>query len=232
MKETLSIIVLCTGFTLLINCGEPNLDKKKVRETEKSKIVDKDSMVLIPAGEFQMGSNDGEPDEKPVHTVYVDAFYMDVTEVTNVQYKKFVDANPQWKKSHISDGDYLKHWNGNRYPTGKGNHPVVYVSWYSAMAYAAWAGKRLPTEAEWEKAARGRLVGKKYPWGDLIDFSKANYDSMGTTTVGSYPPNRYGLYDMGGNVWEWCLDMYDVDFYKNSPRHNPVARENSVTRFN
>ena len=191
-----------------------------------------EGMVLIPAGKFRMGSNAGNFDEKPVHTVYVDAFYMDAYEVTNAQYKKFVDAKPQWGKDNIPsryhDGNYLKHWSGNGYPSGKGNHPVTYVSWYAAMAYAQWAGKRLPTEAEWEKAARGGLSGKKYPWGDSINPSKANYDVEGTTTVGRYAPNLYGLYDMAGNVWEWCLDEYQGDYYKISSLRNPIARANSI----
>ena len=194
-----------------------------------------EDIVLIPAGKFQMGSNAGNFDEKPVHTVYVDAFYMDVYEVTNTQYKKFVDANPQWAKDHIPsryhDGNYLKHWSGNGYPSGKGSHPVTYVSWYGAMAYAEWAGKRLPTEAEWEKAARGGLVGKKYPWGDVIDRGKANYDNNDTTLVGSYPSNEYGLHDMAGNVWEWCLDEYQGDYYKISRHRNPIARVNSITHI-
>ena len=186
-------------------------------------------MVLIPAGEFKMGSNDGDADEKSVHTVYVDAFYMDKYEVTNVQYKAFVDANPEWRKDRIPrayhNGDYLTHWNGNNYLIGKGNHPVTHVSWYAAMTYAKWAGKRLPTEAEWEKAARGGLSGKKYPWGNLIDPSKANYNRSigGTTPVGQYAPNTYSLYDMAGNVLEWCLDVYHKDFYALSPRRNPVS---------
>ena len=201
------------------------------RESSNNPYAD---MVLIPAGNFQMGSNTGDPDEKPVHTVYVDAFYMDIHEVTNAQYKQFVDANPQWRQARIPtdyhDGEYLKHWNGNNYPTGKGDHPVVYVSWYGAMAYAQWARKRLPTEAEWEKAARGGLVGSKYPWGNFIDPSQANYSSHvgDTTTVGSHPPNKYGLYDMAGNVWEWCLDAYEGDFYKNSPSRNPIAGEGVI----
>ena len=105
------------------------------------------------------------------------------------------------------------------------NHPVVGVSWYGAMAYAKWAGKRLPTEAEWEKAARGGLVGKRYPWGDTIDATNANYgNTVGyTTAVGSYPANGYGLHDMGGNVWEWCLDAHDRYFYRSSPPRNPIA---------
>ena len=174
-------------------------------------------MVLIPAGEFQMGSNapGAHEDEQPVHTVYVDAFYMDRYEVTNAQYKAFVDANPQWD-----------HWNGNDYPDGKAHDPVSRVSWYGAVAYAKWAGKRLPTEAEWEYAARGGLSGKAYPWGDGLDRGKANYgDVSDITVVGKYPPNGYGLYDMAGNVWEWCLDEYDRDFYASSPspRDNPIA---------
>ena len=203
----------------------------------RQEIVGQDGakMVLIPAGEFQMGGNDGNSDEKPVHTVYLDAFYMDIYEVTNAQYKKFVDANPEWRKDRIPssyhDDDYLNHWNGNSYPSGKGNHPVVYVSWYGALAYAQWAGKRLPTEAEWEKAARGGLVGKTYPWGNSINSSKIyGGDVEGTTLVGSYPPNGYGLYDMAGNVWEWCLDAYDSDFYKNSPRRNPIAGADSISQ--
>ena len=127
-----------------------------------------------------------------------------------MQYKEFVDANPQWRKDRISHRysySYLKDWNGNSYPRGKGYHPVTYVNWYDAMAYAQWVGKRLPTEAEWEKAAQGGLVskkyplGKKYPWGDSIDFSKkANYgENVGDTApVGSYPPNGYGLLRYGG----------------------------------
>ena len=188
-------------------------------------------VALIPAGEFQMGGRDGdaESDEQPVHTVYVDAFYIDKYEVTNAQYKKFVDANPQWQKDNIPrnlhNGKYLRFWRGNTYHLSKENHPVVYVSWYAAMAYAKWAGKRLPTEAEWEKAARGGVVGIKYPWGDLIDPSKANYGGEvgDTRPVGSYPPNDYGLYDMVGNVMEWCLDAYDEGFYSHSPLHNPIA---------
>ena len=188
-------------------------------------------MVLIPAGEFQMGSNNGYDCEKPVHTVYVDAFYMDVYEVTNAQFKAFVDAKPQWQKDNIPDkyhdGLYLRHWTGNSYPSGKGNHPVVYVSWYAAMAYAEWAGKRLPTEAEWEKAARGGLQGSTYPWGNTIDPGQANYgykNNIGSTTsVGSYGANGYGLYDMAGNVLEWCVDVYQANFYAVSPPRNPVS---------
>ena len=205
---------------------------------EPPKLIAPKGMVSIPAGEFQMGSNAPETDndEQPVHAVYIDAFFMDEHEVTNLEYKEFVRANPRWGKDRIDsrfhNGNYLKHWNGNDYPSGKANHPVVYVSWYAAVAYAKWVEKRLPTEAEWEYAARGGLVGKKYPWrGDVIDSGKANYADSGigdSTPVGRYPPNGYGLYDMAGNVWEWCLDEYNKDFYFISPRENPLSGANSV----
>ena len=196
-----------------------------------------EGMVLIPAGEFEMGSEDTDAatDQQPIHTVYVDAFYMDEYEVTNLDYKRFVLDNPMWGKDRISgrfhNGDYLKDWINNNYPGGKANHPVTYVSWYAAMAYAKWAGKRLPTEAEWEKAARGGLSGKKYPWGNSINSGKANYDwNVGSTTeVGDYSPNAYGLYDMVGNVAEWCLDEYDANFYFSSPRRNPLGGVNALS---
>jgi formylglycine-generating enzyme required for sulfatase activity len=181
-------------------------------------ISEKDGarMRLIPAGEFQMGDpfGEGDSDERPVHTVYLDAFYIDVYEVTNAMYKKFMDET-----GHSAPG----YWNDARF--NQPNQPVVGVTWYDAAAYCQWAGKRLPTEAEWEKAARGGLVGKRYPWGDSIDNSKANYNNKvgQTTPVGAYPPNGYGLYDMAGNVWEWCLDKYKPGFYAKSPKKNPAA---------
>ena len=197
-----------------------------------------EGMVLIPAGSFLMGSEDEEAqaDEQPVHTVHVDAFYMDTHEVTNAQYKAFIDANPQWQKDNIEarfhKGDYLYNWTGTDYPAGKGDHPVVDVSWYAAMAYAEWAGKRLPTEAEWEYAARGGLARQKYPWGDTITPAHANYRDSGLgdkTAVGQYPDNGYGLYDMAGNVHEWCLDAYDEDFYAAShDSRNPIAGGKTV----
>ena len=212
-----------------------------VAPPDPSKLMVPKGLVSIPAGEFQMGSNDPEAlnHEQPVHTVYVDAFFMDEHEVTNLEYQEFVLANPEWQREQIDsefhDGEYLKLWRGRRgndYPKGKADHPVVYVSWYTAMAYAEWVGKRLPTEAEWEYAARGGLAGKKYPWGDVFEFDKpdkANLGNIGdTTAVGKYPPNGYGLYDMTGNVWEWCLDEYNKDFYSMSPRENPLSGANSV----
>ena len=193
-------------------------------------VVGKDGAKMVPilAGEFKMGSSDGDtnPDEGPVHTVYLDAFYMDIHEVTNAQYKKFVNANPEWGKIYRSskyrDNHYLRHWHGNSYPSGKDNHPVVYVHWHAAMAYAEWAGKRLPTEAEWEKAARGGLAGQKF----LRGISQSNR-GMGTP-VGIYEPNPYGLYGMMDQLWEWCFDEYDRYFYENSLRENPIAKKNHV----
>lgn len=192
-------------------------------------------MVFIPAGEFQMGSSNGSLDEKPIHAVYLDAYYIDRFEVTNGQYKQFIDANPRWRKDQIlseyHDGYYLADWFGNDFPAGKSEYPVVYVSWYAAMAYAKWTGKRLPTEAEWEKAARGGLVGNKFPWGNTIDPTNANYfdgTDKEITPVGTYPANKYGLYDMVGNVREWCLDMYNENYYVNSPRDNPISSVNSL----
>lgn len=195
-----------------------------------------EGMVLISEGEFQMGSNDGDADndEQPVHAVHLNAFYIDANEVTNAKFKDFVLANPAWQKELIddrfADDNYLNDWNGNNYPLGKSDHPVRYVSWYAAMAYAVWVDKRLPTEAEWEKAARGGLKRKQYPWGNGINFNRANYGkNLGETTpVGEYPPNDYGVHDIAGNVWEWCLDGYEVDFYANSPRQNPIAGANNV----
>jgi len=242
MKSTWIILILvlvCVAGAVVLAQRNADVESDGQREETTAPtggsewISPKDGapMVLIPAGEFEMGDafNEGYDDERPVHTVYLDAFYMDKYEVTNAQFKAFIAANPQWGKNLIRsayhDGEYLKHWNGNDYPAGKGDHPVVYVSWYAAMAYAQWAGKRLPTEAEWEKAARGGLAGKRYPWGDEIDASKANYayNKGGTVPVGEYAPNGYGLYDMAGNVWEWCLDEYDSSFYAKSPKQNPIA---------
>ncbi len=179
-------------------------------------------MVLIPAGEFQMGDafNEGRDYELPVHTVYVDAFYMDVYEVTNARYHKFMDETGHEAPGYWDDPDF-----------NAPDQPVVGVSWHDATAYAEWAGKRLPTEAEWEKAARGGLIGKRYPWGDEITHDDANYRGTGgkdiwaeqTAPVGSFAPNGYGLYDMAGNVWEWCADWYDGNYYSISPERNPMG---------
>ena len=197
-----------------------------------------DGMVLIPTGEFEMGSNDDNPNEKPIRSVYVDAFYMDKYEVTNADYAVFLN-----KKGKHSEGGIV--WYdagsvdariervGGRYEvrTGYETHPVTEVSWYGALAYALSVGKRLPTEAEWEYAARGGLIGATYPWGNAApDANRLNfYKNVGdTTAVGKYRENGYGLYDMAGNVYEWCLDEYDADFYSVSPARNPLSGARSI----
>ena len=199
------------------------LEELKSGEDESVIINDADGaeMVLIPAGQFLMGSPEGEGDdwEHPQHTVFVDTFYMDKYEVTNAQYKQFVDATGH---------KVPRYWGDEKY--NQPDHPVVGISWYDAKAYCQWAGKRLSTEAEWEKAARGGLVGKKYPWGDDITHDYANYEGTGgkdiwseTSPVGSFAPNGYGLCDMAGNVWEWCADWFSPNYYASSPMQEPTG---------
>jgi len=176
-------------------------------------------MVLIPAGEFIMGKNTAQPsDWQPEHPVKIDSLYMDSHEVSNSEYFEFCQATgyrlPQfWGMAAFSCGP--------DYP----DHPVVGVSFFDAMKFAEWKGKRLPTEAEWEYAARGGLERNSYPWGEGIDSSLVNYGRKygGTLKTGSFPPNAYGLYDMGGSVWEWTMDVYSDTYYAESPANNPTG---------
>ncbi len=177
--------------------------------------------VYVPAGSFQMGSDSGDPDEKPVHPVMLDAFWIDHTEVTNAMYTLCVEAGkcspPSSSKSYTRDNYY----GDAQY----NNYPVIYVSWDNANAYCDWAGRRLPTEAEWEKAARG-TDGRTYPWGnDAPDSNLLNFNSNvgDTTEVGAYPSGAspYSALDMVGNVWEWVNDWYDEAYYGNLPSENP-----------
>lgn len=171
-------------------------------------------MKDIPAGSFVMGSEDGRSEEKPVHKVNISSFKMGSHLVMNRDFRAFVLSNPEWQKDRINpeyhDGRYLDDWNGNEYAEGKDEHPVSFVSYYAAKAFAAWTGKRLPTEAEWEYAARGGLAGKKYPNGDTMNDTIANLAKRyrGTTPVGQFEPNAYGLHDMAGNLFEWTADFY------------------------
>jgi len=201
--------------------------------------IDGAVMKLVSAGEFLMGNANGDNNEKPPHTVYLNSFYIDVKEVTNAQYKQFLLANPLWQKDKIDsryhDGDYLYDWEHTNYPRGKADHPVVYVSWYAACAYAEWVRASLPTEAQWEKAGRGGLVAQKFPFKGKLSHDCANYDSMEgndqwetTAPVGSFLANGYGLYDMAGNAAEWCSDGYSDDYYKNSPKDNPTGPGTAV----
>ncbi|MCO5296438.1 MAG: formylglycine-generating enzyme family protein [Fimbriimonadaceae bacterium] len=241
-------------------------------------------MVWIPGGEFQMGSEDGRPDERPVHTVELDGFWMDTHEVTNAEFKRFIDATgyvtvaerpldpkdfpgvppdklvPGSLVFHEPGADqqvqgYLEWWvylpgASWKHPLGpesdlKGleDHPVTHVAYEDAEAYAKWAGKSMPTEAQWEYAARGGLKGESYPWGnELVDggkdqaniwqgtFPRKNTEKDGfrlTAPVGSFAPNGYGLYDMAGNVWEWCADWYRPDGYTSSTKRNPTGPDSS-----
>jgi len=206
------------------------------------------SMVLIPAGEFRMGSTDDEIErfvqavrdsaakgqmdsacaealaaemlepggrrdtEMPAHTVYVDAFYMDRTEVTFERYRRSMAETGYRPEAE---------WD----PEPVAEHPVN-VTWADARAYCEWAGKRLPTEAEWEEAARGGAESWVFPWGDALEPDACNCEEIrtrgwGITPVGSFPPNGYGLYDMAGNFKEWCTDRWDDSYYAVSPKHNP-----------
>jgi len=176
-----------------------------------------EGMVLIPSGEFNMGKNStGPTDWQPEHKVFVDAFYLDQFEVTNRQYHDFCRAT-----SHALP----MFWGMKEFQSGMDfpEHPVVGVSNFDAEQYAKWVHKRLPTEAEWEYAARGGLVGMNFPNGDQMDSTMANYGRkfQGSLKVGSFQPNGFGLFDMAGNVWEWCFDHYQDDYYKSSVSSNP-----------
>jgi formylglycine-generating enzyme required for sulfatase activity len=227
-------------------------------------------MVLVPAGEFVMGSSADDSasllrrypkangailkDESPKHRIFLDAFYIDKYEVTNAHFQQFVQATGYRTQAESGGGGKIrtgaKTWADVpdatwRAPRGQGSsitgleaHPVVQVSWNDAKAYCTWAGKRLPTEAEWEKAARG-TDGRLYPWGSEFDGTRANFcdrncpfewkdtaiddGSRSTTPVGSYEAGKspYGAYDMAGNVWEWVADWYDATYYRHSPARNP-----------
>ena len=215
-------------------------------------------MVLVPAGEFPMGSEAADiealqrllqrlppemrgslSDQAPKHHVYLDAFYIDKYEVTNARYAQFVQATGRLAPRFSADQ-----------PFNQPQQPVVGMTWHEAQAYCAWAGKRLPTEAEWEKAARGP-EGRLYPWGNRVDGPQMNYcdrrcpfdwkdtaidDGYARTApVGSYEHGQspYGAYDMAGNVWEWVADWYAEDYYQHSPTRNPtgpVAGKRKVAR--
>jgi len=179
--------------------------------------ADGKDMVFIPGGAFVMGSDDGHPNHQPGHQVYVADFYFDRWPVTNAEYKEFVDATnspvPNYEVRWCDTRDYNWDPQTRMYPEGKADHPVVLVTWEDAMAYAAWAGKRLPTEAEWERAARG-LEGRRYAWGDELSPRYCNYKETGlggTSPVGSFSPDGdtpEGLVDMLGNVWEWTNSLF------------------------
>jgi formylglycine-generating enzyme required for sulfatase activity len=208
-------------------------------------------LALIPAGEFLMGSDDAEEDERPVHPVDVDDVFIGVQPVTNAEYARFVRdtghrapamyepplvvsaGGAERERTFRQEGAKFA-WNGGEPPDDRADHPVTLVRYDDATAYCAWLSAvsekpfRLPTEAEWEKAARGGVESKRYPCGDRLDRDRANFlvdpamkSGHGTTPCRTYPPNAYGLYDVAGNVWEWVSDWYDPRYYTQSPARNP-----------
>ncbi len=202
----------------------PKAGFKRMEFTSKNRqSTVRHDMALIPAGTFFMGSPKGEyrKDEQPRHQVYLGDYYIDKTEVTFAQYNEFCKRTGRVKPSasHI--------WSGSA-------QPVLNVSWYDAKAYCEWAGKRLPTEAEWEKAARGGTYTTFSHGEDAIDLGDyawyyANANSL-THPVGYKKPNQYGLYDMSGNSWEWVADWYNENYYQDSPTKNPKGPNRGMYR--
>ncbi|MDH5348109.1 MAG: SUMF1/EgtB/PvdO family nonheme iron enzyme [Nitrospira sp.] len=206
--------------------GKPSQHTDYKAESRPKKVVVKDPapMILVPAGEFTMGSDDGNDDEKPAHRISLDAYYIDQHEVTVGQYGEFLEAN---------SFDPPPTWTTMAQPTNE-NRPVVNVDWKDANNYCRWAGKRLPTEAEWEKAARG-TDGRTYPWGnDPPNQLRANYgkdkwdNHSALVPVGQLKDGQspYGIHDLAGNAWEWVSDWYDPEYYTSSPSRNPKGPDN------
>lgn len=207
--------------------------------------------VTIPTGDFVMGADDGDEDERPAHRVRLDEFRLAIHPVTNRDFARFVQATGRPAPAVYEmpvivtvggrdrEGAFRQlassyAWADGEPPADRLDHPVVLVRYHDAVEYCAWlaaeSGRpvRLPTEAEWERAARAGLAGKRYPWGDELNPSRANYlpdpslkAMHGSKPVGSYPPNAFGLHDMSGNVWQWVSDWYDPAYYGASPASNP-----------
>jgi formylglycine-generating enzyme required for sulfatase activity len=217
-----------SGLTLL------SLDSAHALPAE---ITGKDGapLVFVPAGPFPMGvppgDRDGGRDEYPRHDVTLDAFYIDKHEVTNGRYLEFVRAAAHRVPQHPSKKDRSL-WENGLMPESIGDRPVINVDWHDAAAYCAWAGRRLPTEAEWEKAARGG-DDRRFPWGNVepthkhLNFNQHWIGEKTLMPVGSYEAGKspYGAYDMAGNVWEWVADWYDARYYEKSPDKNPKGPE-------
>ena len=204
-----------------------NMEELEHRRVDLLPEANKKEMIHIEGGPFSMGgTEDDSPDnERPAHPVHLSPFYVSPTPVTNQEYREFVNCTGY--KSPI-------HWQRGTYPTGLAKHPVVNVSWHDAKGYAAWKGARLPSEAEWEKAARG-TDERLYPWGNrFVDGERCNSNNMVGTTlpVDEFPLGRspFGVWDMSGNVYEWCEDYYEEDFYKFSPATNPKGPEGGQER--
>lgn len=167
--------------------------------------------------------------EAPAHRVTLNAYRLDPHEVTKARFSVFLSARPEWRKANIAaasqNGQYLNDWDGDRFAAGEDNLPVVFITWHAAQAFCRWAGGRLPTEAEWEFAARAG-GDAEFPWGDMLPSpALVNYAASGRgkpVPVGSYPPNALGLFDMGGNAWELLLDEWN-DSYPAADQADPVA---------
>lgn len=269
LSVSLCGFLLCLGLSA---CGEshqhsPSKESQTIENQSKDTPVvpkdlpEKDGMKLLPGGEFLMGAEDEMPHESPVHKVRLKPFWIDKTEVAVAEFKKFVEATNYKTDAEkigwsgvfsIEEGDWIKADGANwQNPFGDGkkpqpNEPVTQVSWNDASAYAKWAGKRLPTEAEWEYAARGGLSGKKYAWGNDLrpngkpaaNWWQGSFPGKNTgedgflklAPVGSFAANGYGLFDMTGNVWEWTNDWFAGDYYARSPIENPQGSENGTDR--
>ena len=192
-------------------------------------------MVFVPGGEFLRGRSHTLPDDglkwfptllkddRPVRGIFVDHFYLDRREVTNRDFVAFVEATGRAAPYY---------WPGGELPADKVDHPVVNVNWGDAAAYCRWAGKRLPTEAEWERACRGPAEGAVYPWGDRDPTKEdVRFDVMtGPGQVCRFSESYFGLCDIAGNVWEWCADWYERDYYERAPDRNPPGPENGLYR--
>jgi formylglycine-generating enzyme required for sulfatase activity len=201
--------------------------------------------VLVPAGVFTMGTNESSvgallarfsskrrelfASELPAHRATVGAFFIDRTEVTNAAFKTFVDVHPEWSRDRLAadrhNGEYLKTWAGGSYPAGEATVPVTFITWHAASAFCRSAGKRLPTEAEWEFAA-GRGLAAEFPWGDdAPDASKANWSgaNIGKPSPAGTFPSAHGLHDMAGNVWEFVADPWK-DSYLDAAKVSPGRR--------
>ena len=223
--------------------------------------VEPPETVTIPAGDFAMGSDDGEPDERPAHRVFVDAFEISVQAVTNHDYARFVratghrapgvhelplvvTAGKEEREGAFRETAAAYAWLDGEPPRERLDHPVTLVRWDDAVAYCSWltaaTGRRfrLPTEAEWEKAARGGLKGQVYPWGDRFDQTRANFLAdpadrarRGTTPCRTFPANDYGVFDAIGNVWEWVSDWYGAEIYAEAGRRNPQGPPDGLMRL-
>ncbi len=241
---SLVVVLVVGGFAVLFGMNSQRSDTTPTvpaaalaltsTPVETRVFTDGAPMVFVPAGEFTMGSSDADSlafsNEKPQHMVFLDSFWMDKFEATNAQYKKCVDARKCAAPRDRASSTRTYYYGNSQFD----DYPVVYVAWNDAKNYCEWAGKRLPTEAEWEEAAHG-MEGRIYSWGNTFDASKLN-SSDGkrgdTTAVGSYlaGASPYEIMDLAGNVWEWVADWYDEKYYANSPRNNPTGPSSGLSR--